>query len=94
MADDRPVREIRKGTETYPRPFREGYLNPRLNKNLCDRWLTIDTDSFDTHIGFVDHTDWYETCDDIPDECSGRSLRPLEGDRTDGKRKGTKGIRR
>ncbi len=69
MSDDRPIRPPKIGTTTYERPFREGYLNPRLNRFLDYKWREpLDTDTYETHIGFLDTTDHWSAVDDEIEE--------------------------
>ncbi len=56
-----PIREPKVGIISIERPFRIGYLNPRLNK-------VVDDDTYAEYIGFLDPTDHWSAVDDEIEE--------------------------
>ncbi len=56
-----PIRETKVGVMSIERPFRKGFLNPRLN-------IPIDNDTYAEYIGFYDTTDHWSAVDDELEE--------------------------
>jgi hypothetical protein len=49
------MKGFKRGTETYPRPFGVGYLNPRLNGKYVEMTET-QIEEYSVYLGSVEHS--------------------------------------
>ncbi len=68
MAEPTPIRSPKVGIVSVEKPFREGFLNKRLNKKLHPRWVELEDDTYTEYIGFYDPTDHWGAVDDEVEE--------------------------